>query len=260
MNKLFTLALILLAMMSFQQLKAQGSEEDAAKNIIKAYKNKDVDLLKKYATGIILYAINEDFFESGDAKPLVEIAEKWDGSIKEIRYSKGDMMGKTILMASVYFSDNPNGNLNVVMLSSYEKSEWKAFALGISDISKSEFEQGSKEIPEEASVEETKPVKSDHSGFSIEMASGDTYEKPTTEKLKELLKSLNDDNFFLILNSKNGFLQASTSEKGYIVQYSGDNGMFEAEAYFTFDMLIDIFEAYIDNNATWKSKAKWVEM
>ncbi|MCK5171376.1 MAG: hypothetical protein KAQ75_15970, partial [Bacteroidales bacterium] len=121
-------------------------------------------------------------------------------------------------------------------------------------------EQGSKEIPEEASVEETKPVKSDHSGFSIEMASGDIYEKPTTEKLKELLKILNDDNFFLILNSKDGFLQTTTSEQGYIVQYSDDSGMFEAEAFFTFEMLVDIFVTYIEKDETWKSKAKWLEM
>ena len=91
------------------------------------------------------------------------------------------------------------------------------------------------------------------------MASGDKYENPSKEKLTELLKSLNDDNFFLILNSKSGFLQASTSEKGYIVQYSDDAGMFEAEAYFTFDMLADIFEAYIDSKE-WKEKAVWIGM
>jgi len=260
MKKILSMLFIAIMMLSAHQILAQVSEEQAATDIINAYKNKDVALLKKYATGIMVHVINESFFESDDAKPLVEIAEKWDGTIREIRYSKGDMMGKTISLASVYFSDNDNGNLNTVLLSSYENSEWKAFVYGISDIARSEFEQGSKEIPGDEVVEEAKPVSSDHSDFSIEMANGDTFEKPSTEKLKELLKSLNDDNFFLILNSKQGFLQTTTSEKGYIVQYSDDNGMFEAEAYFTFEMLVDIFAAYIDNDNAWKSKAKWLEM
>ena len=243
-------------MLAFNNLFAQGEAEKAAKEILKAYKTKDVDLLKKYMAGIMVYAINDGFFEGNDGKPLVEIAEQCDGEIKEIRYSQGDIMGKKVLLASAYFSDNPNGNLNVVILSSYEKSDWKAFTYGIVDISKEEFEQGSKEITGE-NKEEKKA--SDHSAYSIEMASGDIYENPTTEKMIELLKSLNDDNFYLILNSEEGFMQTSTSDQGYIVQYSHDDGMFEAEAYFTMEMLIDIFTAYIDNG-NWKDKANWISM
>lgn len=254
MRKLTGYFLIISLLLSVNITFAQGNAEDAAKDIIKAYKTKDPVLLKKYVAGFFAMAINESFFDSDDGKPLVEIAGKWDGSIKEIRYSKGDMMGKSVLLASAYFSDNPNGNLNVVILSSYENSDWKAFALGISDISKSEFEEGSIEIPTETATNIV-----DHSEFSIEMANGDTFENPSNKKLNELLKTLNDDNFFLILNSKTGFLQASTSEKGYIVQYSDDKGMYEAEAYFTFEMLTSIFNAYI-NKEDWKSKAKWVEM
>ncbi len=238
---------------------AQGDVEKVANDIITAYQKKDVNLLKKYMTGMMMYAINDEFFESGEGKALAELVKSWDGKIKEIRYSKGDMMGKTILLSSAYFSDNPNGNINVVVMSSYEGSEWKAFTYGIIDVTKEEFEEGSKEISgSEEKVTEAKPS-SDHSEFSIEMANGDKFDKPTTDKLKEQLKALNDDNFFLILNSKEGFLQASTSEKGYIVQYSDDSGMFEAEAYFTFDMLTEIFEMYIDSK-DWKSKAKWISM
>lgn len=136
-------------MLSTYMLQAQGDAKAIAKEVIKAYKTEDLALLKKHVTGMMLYVINDGFFDSDDGKPLVEIAKKWDGNIKDIRYSKEDMMGKTVLLASVYFSDNPNGNLNVVTLSSFEKSDWKAFAFGIGEISKEEYEQASKEIPGE---------------------------------------------------------------------------------------------------------------
>jgi hypothetical protein len=254
MRKMVSIIVIITFTLSANSLFAQGNAENAATDVINACKNKDVNLFKKYITGFMVYAVNDSFFESDDGKPLAETAETWDGNIKEIRYSKGDLMGKTVLLASAYFSDNPNGNINVVILTSHENSDWKAFAFGIADITKEEFEQGSKEIPEESNE-----IIIDHSDFSIEMASGDTYENPSIEKLSELLKSLDDENFFLILNSNAGFLQASTSEKGYIVQYSDDSGMFEAEAYFTFDMLTDIFKEYIESKE-WKEKAVWVGM
>ena len=258
MKKLVVLVLFSIFVSPFYCTYAQGDAEKVAEEIIKAYKTEDVALLKKYVTGMMLYVINDGFFQSDDGKPLVEVAKNWDGTIKEIRYSEGDMMGKKVLLASVYFSDNPNGNLNVVTLTSYEKSDWKAFALGISDISKEEFEQGSKEIP--GTNQDASKQTVDRSEFSIEMANGDTFEKPENSKLEELLRSLNDDNFFLILNSKDGFLQASTSEQGYIVQYSDDSGMFEAEDYFTLDQLIDIFTTYIEKG-NWKEKAsKWLDM
>lgn len=249
-----------MVILSVNNLFAQGDAKDAAKDIIKAYKTKDAALLKKYVTGFMAMAVNDAFFDSKDGKPLVEIAQEWDGNIKEIRYSKGDMMGKTVVMANVYFSDNSNGNLNVVILSSYEGADWKAFALGISDVSKSEFEKGSTEIPGEKSAEETTPAKSDHSEFSIEMANGDKYENPSTDKLKELLKTLDDDNFYLILNSKDGFLQTTTSEKGYIIQYSDEGGMFEAEQYFELEKMITIFIAYIEKGDWKKMAGKWVAM
>lgn len=259
MRKLNVFILIVTLLLFSDLSFSQSNIEKVTKDIVNAYRTKDASLLKQYVAGFFAIAINDNFFESSDGKPLVKIAQDWDGTVKEIRYSKGDMMGKTVLLASAHISNNPNGNLNVVILSSYEGADWKAFALGISDISKAEFEEGTKDIPVTAVTEKTKYPKSDYSEFSIEMASGDKYEKPTLEKLNELLKNLNDDNFFLILNSKNDFLQASTSEKGYIVQYSDETGMFEAIEYFSLESLIDIFTSYM-NKEEWKGKAKWVTM
>ncbi len=259
MKKLQTIVFVLITFLMCNLAISQTDVENTAKDILKAYKEKDVALLKKHASGVIVYAINDNFFDSNDAKPAVEKATGWDGKIKEIRYASENMMGKEVVMACVYFGDSNTGKLNVVLLSNLDNTEWKAFALGIDEVSKEEFEKMSLEIPKKGEEKAEAKKEAGHSEFSIEMASGDTFQKPTTDKLKELLKSLNDDNFFIILNGKSGFLQASTSEKGYIIQYSDDSGMFEAEAYFTEAMMIDIFVVYIDKG-NWKEKAKWVEM
>lgn len=259
MKKWILIQLVFVLIISISQCFAQGDAEAIAKEVIKAYKNKDADLLKKHATGMMMYVINDNFFESDDGKPLVEIAQQWDGKIKEIRYEQGDVMGNEVLLASAYFSDNSNGNLNVVILSSFDQSDWKAFALGISDISRVEFEKGAKSIEATSTEKNTGHVKTNRTGYSIEMANGDIFENPTDKKVKDALKSLNDDNFFMILNGKDGFMQTSTSEKGFIVQYSNNAGMFEAEEYFSFDQLVDIFIAYI-NNQNWKEMGNWIEM
>lgn len=243
---------------------AQGDPEPYAKEIIKAYKNKDIGMLERHATAVLKYALNDEFFESSDGKPLVEIAKTWDGSIKEIRYERVNMVGVSALLASAYFGDNANGNLNVATLTSLNGSEWKAFAFGLSEIPKNEFLQGSLEIPEDKPKDKTKTSKpkkeeKEYKGFSVEMANGEAYESPTLGKLKKSLKSLDSDNFFLTLNGKDGFIQTSVSEKGYIVQYSEGDGLLEAESYFVLDKVIEIFEMYL-NDEDWKSVDNWVNM
>jgi hypothetical protein len=62
------------------------------------------------------------------------------------------------------------------------------------------------------------------------------------------------------LSSDKGFIQTTTSEKGYIVQYSDGDQMYEAEEYFEMGKVIEIFTAYIENG-NWKEKGgKWLEM
>ena len=257
MKKLTVLLFVLSFVFSTTALQAQQNVEKTTEEIVTAYQLKDAELLKKYVAGFFAMAINDNFFESDDGAPLVNIAEKWDGRIKEVRYTRGDVMGKQVILANAYISDNPNGNLNVVTLTSYEGKEWKAFALGISDIAQAEFEKGSTIFLKE---DVTQPNVKDYSEFSIEMANGEIFESPTTEKLLELLETLNDENFFLILNSDDGFLQTSTSELGYIVQYSDQSGIYEAEEYFTLDNVIEIFGAYIDK-LEWKEMAgEWIKM
>lgn len=255
MKKIISLTAIFLVISLIAYSQAQKNPEPIAKEILKAYKSKDAALLKKNLSGIMVYAVNENYFDSDDARSLVEIAKSWNGKIKEIRYSKGDLMGKKVLIASAYFGDNPNGNLNTVLLSSYESSDWKALGMGITDMSKEEFEEGSLEIPGDREEKEKMSFKD----FSVEMANGDKYDNPDFDKLEESLENLDEENFFLILKGPDGFLQTTTSEEGYIVQFSDDSGMYEAESYFSFDELVEIFEAYMQGKG-WKEMDSWVEM
>lgn len=262
MRKLATILIVLFSFTFFQLANAQGDAEKVAKEVLKAYQNKDVDLLKQHLTGFVVYAVNDGFFKSDDGAELTDMVKTWDGEIREIRYNTGDLMGRKVTLANVYFGDNPNGNLNVVVLSSMEGSDWKAFAFGVTDMTKEEFNEGSLTLGEK--TEDTKePKEADaevsNNEFSVEMANGETYGNPTIDKLKASLKSLDDDNFFLILSNNDGFIQTSTSDNVYIVQHNHGKGMFEAEDFFTFDELVDIFSAYLKKE-DWKSKAKWVTM
>ena len=64
MKKLFTIAIFAIMILSANQVLAQGSEEQAATDVINAYKNKDIALLKKYATGMMVYVINDSFLKA----------------------------------------------------------------------------------------------------------------------------------------------------------------------------------------------------
>ncbi|MDD2278101.1 MAG: hypothetical protein PHD06_09050 [Bacteroidales bacterium] len=258
MKRTINLLLMLLMAIASTQVKAQGDPNKAAEDIVKAYKEKDATLLKRYATGILINVINDNFFESKDAKTLVEIAKGWDGTIREIRYAKGDIMGSTVIMANVYIGDNPSGELNTVLLTSYNNSDWKAFGLGITETSRKEFLEGSLEIPKDEPKTKPKADKA-YKGFSIEMANGETLDNPTVAKLRTMLKTIDDDNFFLTLSGKDGFLQTTISETGFIVQHSEGEEMFEAESYFTMEKLVEIFEAYL-RSEDWKSMGKWAAM
>ncbi len=266
MKKIIYVALCFMFCSFSMQTQAQGDPEPYAMEVIEAYKNKDLPLLQKHATAILYQALNEGFFESSDAKPLVEMAKTWDGSIKDIRYDEMHMMGQTALIAMVYFGDNPNGNLNVVTLSSLAESDWKAFGMGLMDVSEEEFTTLSTEIPADKPKAEPKQAEADvdeadveYHGFTVEMATGETYDNPTINELKAYLESIDDDNFFLSLSSKDGFIQTTISEEGFIVQYNDGDGLFEAEPYFDFEEVVEIFVAFMKDE-DWKAMTNWIRM
>jgi hypothetical protein len=241
---------------------AQGNPEPIAKEIIKAYQKQDLNKLKVHATAMVQNGLVDGYFKTNDAKLLVAMAKDWDGTINEIRYQRISIMGTSPLLAFAHFGDLPGGKVKVATLTSLKESPWKAFTFGITDMDKEEFLSLSKEIPTEKESKPKPAAKGPDTpikGFSVEMASGETYSNPSLNRLKASLKTLDDDNFFLILNSSKGFLQTTISEQGYIVQHNHGDGMFEAKSYFTFEMLVDIFEKYL-NNDDWKDVDSWVGM
>ena len=182
MKKLILLMFVIL--LSYQMISAQETLEQIAKDIINAYKISDVDLLKRHASGILLPAINEHFFEDKQAKEIAVMTNDWDGTIKEIRYSSENIMNKTIIIAIIYFNMCADKEqICVVLLSSLDNSNWKALGMGISTIEKEEFEKNSLDLQSVKKV--IKPV--DHKGYTIEMASGEIVKDPSTAKLQELL-------------------------------------------------------------------------
>lgn len=262
MKNLFSTFLSTLLVFSSLIVSAQGNPEPIAKEVIRAYQKQDLNLRKVHSTAMVLNGLVDGYFQTSDAKPLVDMAADWDGTINEIRYQRISIMGTSPLLAFAHFGNLPNGKVKVATLTSLNEAPWKAFTLGISDMDKDEFLSLSKEIPTEKESKPKPAAKGPDTpikGFSVEMASGETYSNPSLNKLKASLKTLADDNFFLILNSSKGFLQTTISELGFIVQHNHGDGMFEAESYFTIEMLIDIFEKYL-NDDDWKGLDSWVSM
>jgi hypothetical protein len=253
MKKVLTIMAVVFILLPFQQVGAQGNDEHTARDIIKAYKTKNADLLKKYATAMLLPSISESFFEDKKIQPLVEQAQKWDGKIRGIRHSSMNFMGKKISNATVYFSDGDKpGEINVVVLTSMNKSPWKAFAMGITTIEKKEFDEMGKSKKAAKSSEDT-PGKN----FSIEMANGDKIKSPSINKLEKGIKSLNDDNFYLILSHKDDYIQAAYSAKGHSVEYQDKTGHYEASKLLSQEEVIALFTVYLTKDANWKNGFKW---
>jgi len=241
-------------LLSYQMIMAEEAIEQIAKDIINAYKVSDVDLLKRHASGILLPAINDNFFQDKQAKEIAVMTNDWDGTIKEIRYSSANIMNKTIISAIIYFNKcTDKEQICVVMLSSLDNSDWKALGMGITTMEKEEFEKNSLDLQSVKTV--IKPV--DHKGYTIEMASGEIVKDPSTAKLQELLTTLDDDNFFITLSDNEGFLQAAYSEDGFSVEYRGKDGYFGATELLSQEETSELFVNYIDGVNNWQDSVNW---
>lgn len=250
--KNFKFIIAVLIIFTSNYLNAQV--EKVAKEVLEAYKTKNVDLLKKNASGILKFAISESYFNDASVHKDTKPVNTWDGNIKEIRYNSAVIMGNTVYVSYVYFSDNvENANkINVVILSSTNKQKWVMMGSGIGVEDKDVFEKMDLEISDNK--------KKENHIFSTEMADGSIIKNVTEQKIIDCVNKLNDDNFFFILNKDDVFMQAAYSDKGYDVQYKENGKMFEADKVLSKEKAISIFKKYFIGDDSWKTEAEWANM
>ncbi len=234
--------------------------ENVAKEVLKAYKEKNVELLKKNASGVMKYAISDSYFKDKDIQEEIKSAENWDGKIREIRYRTGDMFNKKVYIASIWFSEIPENDdeIYTVFLSSVDKKTWVMFGIGIGSETKEEFNKMDKYLSNNGVKVTVSEEKKKEYKFSTEMADG-TISKTITEKqIEDNINKLDDDNFFLILNRDEGFMQSAYSEKGLTVQYKENGKQFEAKEYMSKENAIIMFKKYFKGDDTWKDGIEWI--
>lgn len=110
-----------------------------------------------------------------------------------------------------------------------------------------------------SSTDKSESKAKDSIKFSTENALGVKHDNPTVEMLNTSIDELNEENDFLILNGKDGFIQAAVSDDLFIIQYKENDKMFESQTLFNIDELKSIFAAYLTGNE-WKDMAQWAEM
>ncbi len=229
---------------------------DVAKEVLYAYKNKDVELLKKNASGIIKHAISSSYFEDKSVQDDAKAINEWDGTIKEVRYNTDNIMGKQMVLATAYYADAGPDQIYAVMLSSLDNGKnWVFVGTGLGKLTREEFKQLSKTIPVEGTKKESKTATT----FSAELANGNTFDNISEEKMVECINSLDDDNFFIILKNKEDFIQAAFSDGDFVVQYKEDGKQFSAEKVLTKEETIQLFKDYYQGKDNWKTEIVWVD-
>lgn len=256
MKKLVFTSIILFAFV----FSSYAQVEEVAKEILKAYKDRDAELLKKNASGMLKMSINDSYFEADDLQEALKIVDDWDGKIKEIRYTEENMMGKKINIAAAHFADNPeNDEIYWVGLSRMGNSDWVMFAKGLTSDTREEFEKMSPSMGDAANRKEKRAEKAaKNKKFSVEMANGETYDSISDDKLKELINSLDDDNFFMILNKGDeDFLQTAYSENGYSLQYKEKGEQFQTGEMIDKEKATEVFTNYYNEKSDWKEGINW---
>lgn len=233
---------------------AFGQVESVATETLKAYQARDAESLKKHVAGFFKTLINDGYFDRRDVQKHLKALEKWDGTLKEIRYASGDIAGKQMYTAMAFYADAPDKNeIYAVALASPDKKTWTLVGDGLVQETKVEFEKFGNLIPSQ----QEKVVNNSSKKFSIEMANGDKFKDVSAENIKENIDKLNNDNFFIILNNGEDFLQAAYSEKGFDLQYKESGFQFTARDYLTKEQAMKTFLSYYNSEDGWKDITPW---
>ena len=275
------LAIFLMSILFAPPVFSQTAAE-VAKDVLAAYKDKDLEGVKKHTAPFIAAAMDDTVFEDKDVKAL----GSWDGKVREVRYFTNEMG----LQASAYYDDKDKKALRALSLIN-SGHVWKQ--MGVSTVPKKKFlsyetkepevKAGAKasggplpgdmlkeklsglgfgfgkKKPKTAEKEEQAPAAADKAagGYSVEMADGTTTDAPDDGQLRKMLGTLSSDNFFLTLTGPSGFMQAAYTAKGLDMQYKDASGHFAGEAPVPAKTAAEMFGAYLKNGEGWKAQCKW---
>jgi hypothetical protein len=275
-------ALLLTSILYAPPLFSQTVAE-TAKEVLTAYKNKDLEGLKKYTAPLVASVMDETVFDDKDVKAL----QSWDGKVKEVRYFTNEMG----LQASAYYDDKDKKTLRALALINAGYG-WKQ--MGVSTVSKKKFLSYETEEPKVKTGAEVKAAPkasggalpgdmlkeklgglgfgfgkkkpkaarkeepaSAAGGYSVEMADGSKADAPDAGRLKKMLGTLSSDNFFITLTGPAGFMQAGYTAKGLDMQYKDASGHFAGVAPVAEETAAAMFKAYLAGEDGWKAQCKW---
>jgi hypothetical protein len=260
MKKIIGAVTFVLAISLHAQAQTTAKVETVAKEVLKAYKTKNVELLKKNASGLVRNTINENYFKDKGIQESMEPVAGWNGTIKEIRYNSENLMGNFVILATAYYSDHSDEQINAVMLSTMDNKKWVFFGSGLAQMEKEEFAALSTSVPQPPK-KEAKAVKSKKSKYkmSIELADGGSFTQVDEATLAESFNSLNADNFFMILSDGGDFVQAAWSDGDYVVQYNVDGVQYEAQKVLAKETAFNVFKKYHAGDSQWQEGVEWVE-
>lgn len=248
-------ALLLLAPAAHSQ-----SAEQVGRDLIKAYQKKDAAGVKKHMAPLLAAAVGKKFFEEKETAADVAALKKWDGKILGVRY----FTSKFGVMAAVHYADDADPAK--VRLFSLIKSgrTWKHGMDAFYVLEREKFlAYDAKEPSGPAAAEPAAPAgaafdeNSSNKGYAAELADGTKAEAPSAAKLRQLLATLSDDNFFITLTGPKGFMQAGYTAKGLDMQYKDAAGHFAGEAPVTPETAAAMFTAYLSGGEGWKAQCKW---
>ena len=257
MKKLVFVSALLLIL----SISAYAQIEKTAKEVLSAYKDRNVELLKKNASGMMKMAISENYFEDKDIQEDIKAAENWNGKFEEIRYNSDNMMGNMVYISALYFADVEDNDKDIytVVLSSTDKENWVMFGSGIVAESKEEFNKMRLTLLPPQETDQPKVAVMKVMSFSLEMYDGPGYEKVTQKQVEESFATLNADNFFVSLTNGDDWMQVAYSDKGYSVDYNDANGHFMVDDYLKKDEALQLLVDYLNQIEGWERNYTWAD-
>lgn len=246
---------------------AQTAEE-VGREILTAYKNRDIEGVKRHMPPVLAMTVNNKFFKDKAIRAEVVGLRRWDGKVREVRYfaTKGGVT------AAVYYDEDADPAKIRVFHLNKAGDTWKQALASFLVVEKDKFAAyGDKEPSAKAAARAVAPAPAasqpaivqgtpqdaPNRGYTIEMADGTVVKDPTVAQLQKAFGALGEENFFITLNSPDGFMTASRAGAAYDVEYKDEQGQFAAIDEMNAEKAFDLFGAYMRREKAWKSRAKW---